>query len=436
MPENKFRWDLTDINGEYVFEQPPTDCWVIFSLEFPTIYSQRKYIMVTQPNYGTDPSLNLGGGIWYPPFLSFQFPQRRTPLRKLGDLRKIAEEVEKEEYSCDLVESAVYNMGLGEPKFEKCDPNPYIDEYKKSPRNHDRYKFFRIVRIRCWHDVNEGKQDLADPESIKGQYYVPLDAPKISPDIDELGPHNVRYFSRVVGSHFDVLQKYYGEETAEQKYTKFSDGHLVNSEDGYILFLDVSGFGAMESRIQNDSFNPNMERRETAESFRVTMSRFFLAFCEKLNILQYVTLGDGLIAGVPKHTILCPDVFLCDLSDGLAELGKKLHEMNNRMLPSGEIVGLRTCIVKGEYRYGKIAGLSSLRAEFEGDILIYAARLDEATKETLTVEERKGLLVVASPLPEILDIKLVKDSDVCVIKKKIKETSVCSNMKTIKLKSI
>lgn len=428
--------DLTDELDTFEFSHPPLSVWLIFSLEFPALFCDEKFLLVTQPYYGDiNSKANFGEGIWYPPFSAFPIDIRFFPIRNLGDLRRKLEEVEQEKFHSEFVDAMAYNLGLGEPRYERIAERP-IDEYKLSPRGHNAYKFFRLVRYRCWHLGASKKRDLVDPESLKGLTYVPLRILETASQSDCLGPHSHIFFSKVVATHFERLSRTYRGERSTDKYTILSRSDLVNAESGYLLFFDVSGFGRAEAAMRERSFHPIQSSFDIAQSFRARLSEIFLDFFQTQNLSQYVTLGDGFIAGVPYRIIENKDTFYGKLSESLKRLCSSLNELNGHLVNSGEAVGLRACIVEGEYRYGKIAGLSSLRSEFDGTLLIDAARLDSGAKDSLSPGERRGHLVVASYSRESLNIGVCGDVEVKELLVTVKETSATAVMKVLPLSSV
>ncbi|MEM7242982.1 MAG: hypothetical protein AAF429_12420 [Pseudomonadota bacterium] len=436
MPQTNSFLDLTNESDDFEFPHPPSAVWLIFSLEFPAIYQGEKYILATQPYYGdASKTVNFGEGIWYPPFSAFPVDLRFFPTRNLGEMREKLEQTEREKFHEEFIDEIAYNLGLGEPRYERVRERP-IDEYKLSPRGHNVYKFFRLVRYRCWHSGKDGLRNLADPETAKGLAYIPLNLPKVSIQSKKLGPHRFRFYSRVVATHFEHLVGTYRGERTIDKYTQFSDADIVNAEEGFLLFFDVSGFGKTEAATRTASFHPTETSSDIAQSFRTVLSQYFLAFFQELEISHYVTLGDGFIAGVPYRSIKSkPDFFRC-LSSALGNLSKALREMNNRIENSGESVGLRASVLEGEYRYGRIAGLSSLRAEFDGTLLIDAARLDAGTKEHLSPIQRSRHLIVSSYSEKCLDIPILNGCDIKDFEVDVKEKKATSFMKIIDFDAI
>lgn len=423
--------DLTDELDDFEFPSPPTAVWLIFSLEFPAIFDGRKFIPVTQPYYGDlKSSANFGDGIWYPPFSAFPIDLRFFPTRTLGDVRRKLEQVELEKFHPEFIDAMAYNLGLGEPRYEKINERP-IDEYKLSPRGHNVFKFFRLIRYRCWHPNENKKRDLVDPECLKGLTYVPVDLAQKSVPGEHLGPHTHRFFSKVIASHFGRLAKTYSQERLVDKYTSLLPSDLVNTESGYLLFFDVSGFGKAEAATRERSFHPMQSTSEIAQSFRSLLSQLFLRFFQEIGISQYVTLGDGFIAGVPYRISSDRDGFLEELSSALKDLCDALLDLNDHLANSGEAVGLRACIVEGDYRYGKISGLSSLRPEFDGTLLIDAARLDSGAKDALAPEERSGHLVLISYQKENLELPIAARAKVREIKFRVKEKQASAFLKTL-----
>lgn len=388
--------DLTDEGDDFEFPYPPSAIWLIFSLEFPVLYRDRKFILVTQPYYGDHASpMNYGEGILYPPFSAFPVDFRFFAPRTLGDARKLLDQVEQEKFNREFIDGMAYNLGLGEPKYERINARP-IDEFKISPRGHNTFKLFRIVRFRCWHSASFGKRNLTDPESLKGLYYVPLDLPQVAVPNVRYGPHRYRFNSKMVASHFNRIVGTYAGERSRDKYTVISEGDILSDEQGWIVFLDISGFGRAEAATREKGFHPSETSIEIARSLRRHISELFAALFQSMNVLQYVTMGDGFIAAVPFRAIDDDVQFFRSLHEATMKFGREIDRLNGLLRPSGETLGVRLCILRGDYCYGKVGGLSALRADFDGTILIDGARLDAATKEQLSADERKGTLVVAA----------------------------------------
>lgn len=424
MPADEAFFDLSDEVDDFEFPYPPTSIWLIFSLEFPIIYESERYVLVTQPYYGDYTSLiNFGEGIWYPPFSAFPIDVGYFPPRTLGDVRRRVDKVAEEKFDPEFVNEIAYNLGLGEPQYERIGERP-VDEYKLSPRGHNIYKSFRLYRYRCWHRGTAGKRNLTDPEGIKGLYYIPVSDALSPVSHPNLGPHTLRYFSRVVATHFSRVKAAYAADKSVDKFTIVEDADLVNEERGYLLAFDISGFGRAELATRLRGFHPRESGDAIAFSFRKALSECFLKFFRRLNVLQFVTLGDGFIAGVPVRTIASEDQFRLELSEAIKEMCVTLDGINALIKNSGEVLGLRVCIVKGDYRFGKIAGISSLRPEFDGDLLIDAARLDVAMKETLAPEERKGGLALASYSDRNIDLDILENTQALPIECDVKEKNV------------
>lgn len=288
-----------------------------------------------------------------------------------------------------------YNLGLGEPKYERVNAKP-IDEYKISPRAHSTFKLFRIGRFRCWHSASSGKRNLTDPDGVKGLYYIPLDISPIEDLTTRCGPHRYRFNSKMVTSHFDRVTSTYAAERNRDRYTIINEGDILHQEEGWIIFLDISGFGRAEAATRERSFHPSDSAKDIALSLRRNISELFGSMFQTLNVLQYVTMGDGFIAAIPFRSVDDDQTFFRSLNAATMRLSREINRLNQLMRQSGETLGVSVSILRGEYRYGKVAGLSALRADFDGTILIDGARLDAACKEQLSPEERKGHLVVSS----------------------------------------
>lgn len=369
------RQDVTSLGNDFALSSPPTEIWVITSLEFPVIYAGRKYLLCTQPYYGVLSSPNnFGEGILYPPFFSRKIDHGYIKPQRLGQVREAMATVDP--YMRSPVEWAAfaYNLGLGEPEFEYLG---HIDELKSSPREHGPTKFFRVIRVRAWNPAPLGKRNISDPEFIKGHFFVPLDlSPFDGPKVEALGPHKYRFASKAMASHFDVLQQFYNNEASSERYTTIAADEVVNLESGVIAFFDVSGFGFLELSSDTHNADPLSEGSLVSERFRVALASRFEQFFTEVGSSQSRIMGDGFVCGIPfrfyghdKEALIQSVLFAWKRMIG------DLEAMNNRTAADIRKVGSRFVLTTGDYKYGRVGGLAGFNADFDGRNVIVAARI-------------------------------------------------------------
>jgi hypothetical protein len=372
-----FYHDLTGQADSVQLDPPPSELWALVSFEFPIFFENKKFILLTHPYYGSPQSgANLGEGILYPPFTATHIDMGFFKPRTLGDARKRFASIEKSLLSRQGFEQTAYNQGLGEPEFEILPP---IDELKTSPREHDIWKFFRILRVRAWNHTEKGRRNIADPERIKGHFFVPLDlsvTSELAPGT--AGPHRHRFTSKILGSHFGQVSEFYSKDNQPEKYTALSRNDTINREKGYLLFFDISGFGTLNQLTETSLSNPLESGLAIAEKFRGVVVSMFEEFCAAIGSAQIRVMGDGFICGCPARFFGNDDtLFATRFIMAWQQLSASITRMNAQLGPSTRKLGSRMIVVSGEYLYGRVGGLVGLTADFDGGLLIRGARLEQ-----------------------------------------------------------
>lgn len=419
--------DLSNKPDDFEFETPPSQIWLLISLEFPVIYDEEKYLLMVQPYYGDYGStINNGEGILYPPFMAYAIELGFFRPNTLGSARERAGIEAKKVLNSTTIDQITYSLGLGEPRHE---PIGVIDEYKVSPRGHDSVKYFRIHRYRCWHPTEKGKRNITDPEGLKGHFFVPLKLlPHDRAEQARFGPHSHKFRSKVVATHFAQVKETYVSERSSQKTTLAHLSDVANFESGFLLHFDISGYGNVDLGARTRRSNPLESGATVSEKFRWKLFQHFEEFFQVLGTQQTKLTGDGFVCGCPlRYFEDKPENFLSAFQTALLGLCHKLHQMNENTSDAELSLGARIVILRGQYVYGKLGGLISSHPDFDGEMLITAARTDQALSLAIEPASRRAKVLVASDSNEVIEeVRKVLGLDLVVetVAHQVKERTV------------
>jgi hypothetical protein len=391
-----FYYDVTAAMDSHELELPPQQAWILVSFEFPVVTGGGRFLLMIHPYYGDyNSKINNGEGILYPPFVAYPVELGYFRKRNLGAIREKIDSVARDVIfnSRNLVDQYAYNLGLGSPNSELVEK---LEEFKSSPREHSVGKFFRLYRYRCWHTEAKGKRDISDPEGLKGHCFVPLGTDnKAGFEGEAGGPHTYRYLSKPLATQFGKISAQYLGEAGTEKFTSLDRDDLVNVENGYVIWMDLSGYGNFNVYSRQ---TPSALRSgsELAVEYRFHVASIFEEFFSVVGTSQHRINGDGFLCGLPMRNFGSAEAAMKAVAKGIELLGQKIMQINSNVDEPNFSIGIRLCVQPGDYVYGKVGGLRALRADFDGEAVITAARTDKAIADNFGSKERRTLVTIAS----------------------------------------
>ncbi|MGH9904294.1 MAG: hypothetical protein ACRD8U_01780 [Pyrinomonadaceae bacterium] len=168
---------LDELPAESALPATPTHFWLLITLEVVVSDPTGNYLLLTYPAYAHRLPLPLKTsdafeGFWAPPFLAHHVPTSYASPQKVGSVKKLFEDFEKTINVETDIKRLAYLEGLSDPKI--AEQKSFI-ELKRSPRNPEQIKCYKILRFGVEGIGQQDYIDLSDPECLRGYVYLPLD---------------------------------------------------------------------------------------------------------------------------------------------------------------------------------------------------------------------------------------------------------------------
>lgn len=164
---------LDDLPSTASLVARPQSLWIIISLEVVLEYKGGRYLLVEQPYYPyEDDDSCYDAGYWYTPFTAVKVELGMFAPRQAGEVEvslsqalaaiDAKKEVTRLAYNRGIIGSTIVHSGS-------------LTELKSSTRSMGETKAYRIERYACGLHPEVGLANVADPEALKGNVFLPLD---------------------------------------------------------------------------------------------------------------------------------------------------------------------------------------------------------------------------------------------------------------------
>ena len=361
-------------NEEVQFEA--SEYWVLY-LYIITLKTSNcnspHYLVLEYPSY-TEHINNgiINDCIWSVPYTAYLLKKEGAKrYTSVGDIKSFYNEQLQthKDLLIQLENYRFYHMGIS--NYQKKPGETYI-EYKKSTRQPDKWKCYYIQEYYIDNIDSLGLLNLADPEGLHSYRYYPLEKqPNKNPNsqIYFLGKHLSTNIAHILRNSWSMLKNY---------SNTISSSQMCYEMKGILVKLDIVGFTKIYNGIVEKLGTLEESGDDLAKKFISQISYIFETRLKAAGFFQYVIEGDGFTATYPlfhserneKNTSKKILALIDNIKKDMDSLLKRLDIK----------VGIRCSILSGQYTYGKINNLSTLRQNFSGEIMIVLTRMDEYLK--------------------------------------------------------
>ncbi len=354
----------------------PSELWHLTHLHICVTDEHGKYLLVQHHNYH-HPSALPSAPQWSTPFVPQQVLTDGREIETYGQLRSVFHD----SFDPAAVHTQASTLGhrLGVSGIERT---PYASaiELKESPSTPGVLKAYMSSFFRVSRESLKARRNIADPEGLKGVYFVPLE--DAGPGTDQ-GPADL-FLGRPPHSNVQLVRRdpVLRSRTEEWAFPA-SDLVLRLEFDGVVAVVDLS----QSARLQADALPMEgagwLEQSNPSRTIRSRMARFLGQFATEVGARHISFAGDGILIGIP-----CGPDGQAQVVRRLAEEYVKLaavidHE--NESAPAGldTVIGSRIAVSVGQYEYGKIGGVSFPVHGFDGSIVVETSRMESALAANL-----------------------------------------------------
>ncbi|SRR5216683_967467 len=363
---------LDELADAAKLEPRPTQIWILLTMEITVHTSDGDYLIAKQPYYADaeDPKSEFEGA-WAPPFIGVPVPQRWDAAGSADTLKRRIAEVDASVNAVELVEQFLYEMGVENPSIME---RPPFTELKSSPRNPSLVKAYKIRRFAVYSDLSTTKSNLADPDGRKGFVYIPLDQMDRylqrsyrgdkAPDWKYLGLPLMTNIATLLSRPAELL-------ALKSRPVNISPEYFFHAREGWLINFDLSGYGRAVQHVANHMQSLEESGPELADFFRARLAQWFAEFLAASGARQVQHAGDG---------------FLCAVSSGADALDSVVGELQqlqsridgiSRALPEECMLGSRTAVFHGVYKYGRVGGALSSVPGFDGENVVTVVRMEQ-----------------------------------------------------------
>ncbi len=408
-----------DVDDKVRLSANPAKGWIVHSLEIVVSYKSNNYLLLTHPQYSVYDEVSDGPpkqvlGFWACPYfaLAVSMPSYHS-INTVGQARRFMsdayDKVRRERLYEDLLGNFVFHNSLR--SFEYL---PELLEFKISPRNKKSHRLYKIIRMAPNDWDEESIYDLTDPHFLKGNYFMGIDEIEHDANADA----DIRFHGRPLMPNIVHVLKNRRSLCPPQtvKPIATEESHWVERCEGMLVSIDLRGFEGLMGSLRRYSFNPQGAPDRTIDDARGMIVSLFCELSRKVGTGQLFTAGDGCILGFPSSE-----------ADAIEEAYQYLEDVLDHIMTSGrhEVftnypLHFRVSVLKGSYRFGRIAGPLSLEASFDGEDMTRLARLDEGHRAviegtdtgilSLGVEQELGRLLMPR-LAQRFELQKIRENE-------------------------
>ncbi len=356
----------------------PSALWLLHVLEISVKCKDVCSMLLEFPSYPLIGTKNPAS-TWTPPFIAYNVPLGMNIPTTVGAVMRSFTDAERSINVKDGIMRKLYHMGITAAELT---PRETFVEYKQSPREREKTKCYKICRFSCKVEKGSGILNVADPEGLKGIYFLPLSNIKNYLQSYDRGPDGLceLFLGRPIASNLSKVLSSDGEvERLIGDAVDVEESIFRYSLQGVVVLLDISGFGEACKIIRSQMGTFEVEGEDVESWFAQILSRHFGEELIKCGIVQFKITGDGFMASVP-----CEDATVFNTLKKILRciigIRKIVKKFDTKLSEYGGQLDLRVALHWGNYRYGRIASSFSLQPDFEGRVFTELARIEEGMK--------------------------------------------------------
>jgi hypothetical protein len=396
-----------DSTPDQPLERSPSRLLTVATLEIVVRDDAGAYLLLTCPHYRTsadgpqplDAPHLASDGQWAPPHLTSKPLTNREPPRNVKSLRSIfkSEDRKKEVRWRTEIEQFADALGISNAEVR---PQPAFFELKYSHRQPDQVHCYRILRFVLARNDDTEAKNFADPESLKGFKYLPID----DGELDRFAPwrycaeHRRRercFLSKPIATNVTHILEERSERNKliEHAIDITSDAYCATIDDGLIACADLGGYGRITSYVAEHMPSLGRSGSDEARALRDSATTAFTEMFLEAGVSKVHIAGDGFICALPSlqegghpeaaNRFLAAYGRLLHAIEAI-NLGVARHWTSNHSGQDAEEpprLGSRLALHHGPFRYGKIAMSRSLISSFDGETIVEVARMEAGLRE-------------------------------------------------------
>lgn len=349
----------------------PVEYWVLNLLTIVLEDNGHRYLVLEYPSYSEIESNGRKNDcIWSVPYMAYLLKiEGSQRLDTVGDIKSFYNNglKRKNKLFKELENYRFYHMGISH--FTKVNGRSYI-EYKRSPRQPDRWKCYYINEYYITGIDHLGLLNLTDSEGLHAYRYLPIDNRSLfwetDNDIIFMGKKLSSNIASMLNNSWLQLMKYSNSVTSDM---------LNYPVYGLILRFDIIGFTKIYEKILSEFKTFDYNGKDLSGDFISKLSYVFENRLQQYSIDQYTIEGDGAIAAIPISSM--DNLGHSDIVKYLNLITDIQRDISRLLINLDSSIYIRCVLLNGQYMYGKLAGLSSLHKSVTGDIMIKASRMDQ-----------------------------------------------------------
>ena len=347
--------------------------WIIISLEIYLMYEGEVYGMLIHPFYAraSDTSTATAEGYLYPAFFASFLDFGMYGPRTVGEW------IDKTDKSISTLDTSVmrdeilnmYGIGPLDTIFRET-----VYEIKDSPVSGHENKLYRVERFVCTPRGNINLRNVTDPHFLKGHLFVPIE--RIDVGSFKTGDYQKFVKGRkIVDNYLSALSRPEEINFAREHCWQTSREDWVTDEEGYLVLIDIAGFGALCDYIRHAQGNVFEEGSTIANRFRNGIAEVFESVLFVSDPIHSYFTGDGMIVSLPlRFDENNHPSALRRFLKSYADCIKYLEDLNSMLSDQSVAAGTRITIHYGSYEYGRVGGPLSSAGNFSGDSIVELAR--------------------------------------------------------------
>lgn len=361
-------------NEDFELPEVPLQSWVIISLEIAVKYQDDYYILMRHPYYVNESAIYSEGWL-YPTFFAFTHSFDTFPPQNAAEWKHETDEVLDNMDVKGRANELAHLAGLG-PLEMRHEGSMF--ELKSSPSQGGAQRLYRIERYSCRLRNNRHIANLVDPLCLKGHVFVPL---RLFEDQGKTSTKDPLVFrgKRIVTNFSEAMSESGNIARIKSCAMDIHRNDLVFVDEGWILIVDVAGFGRLCNHISAEQGNIFESGDDIRERFRFTLAELFESVLDESGCSQTYFTGDGLIAAFPSRINKLSNVDqLALFLQAYSRLMRFLSEISSRLRGKIDLIGSRLVVHSGQYEFGRVGGPTTANANFSGDAIVEVARSEAA----------------------------------------------------------
>lgn len=363
-------------------------------MELYVRYENEVFSLLVHPFYARPDMIEEIGaeGFLYPPYfgslVDFGMFGPKTVGHWLEKTQKKLDELDTDDLRDEI--QNVYGIGPLITNHRET-----ILEIKESPVKSAERKLYRVERFVCQPAEDRPLRNITDPHFLKGHIFIPISQNAVK-DFESDSYRKYVKGREIVGNYQNVLSRSDEVKYAIKHAANTTRQDWVTIESGYLVLIDIAGFGQMTQHIKSKSGNIFETGSDIADRFRNGIAEVFESVLFVSDPVQSYFTGDGMIASLPLRgnggeAVL--KAFLDRYKQCLTYLDELNHAASELSKKTGDehpTVGSRITIHHGSYEFGRIGGPRSTSGNFSGDSIVELARTESALSQAIKDQDGDG----------------------------------------------